>query len=49
MARPRNFQLTWLHSPLPVNTLRITSVTGVNCNNTSSGAPQAGIVPGGKL
>ena len=23
MARPRNFQLTWLHSPLPVNTWQI--------------------------
>jgi hypothetical protein len=49
MARPKKVQLTSPHSPLPLSTLRITSVTGMKRSIISSGAPQEGRLPGGRL
>ena len=49
MLKPQKVQLTTAHSPPPVQHLHH-DLPGVNiCSRTSSGAPQAGMLPGGWL
>src|SRR5450755_2006780 len=49
IARPSRRQSTLAHSPEPASTLASTSPGDMNFSMTSSGAPQSGMLPGGRL